>query len=193
MADKTYICNQAIIHLGGTPVLDIEAETGKKGIVLKTVYDEARKMAIVDHPWKFATRRAILTEKVAAPRLGFAHAYALPTGCLRILGMCGSDGEIDPTIVFKVEGGELLTNESTAKVKYLMDIPDEGAFSPGFVMAFSYQLAALGAYGITGNGSLKTAIMEEYLSLGLPKAKSLDSQEGTPELYESNDWVMSRL
>ena len=193
MADKTYIWNLALLRLGSTPILNPDADTSKKAVTLRTLYDGCRQMALADHPWKFATRRAILAQEVEIPDFGYAYSYAPPTACLRVLGMCGSDGEVDPTIVYKMEGGHLLTNESTARIKYILDIIDEGAFSPGFVSAFAYHLAAESSYPVTGNGSLKAEIMNEYVTVGLPQAKSLDSQEGTPELYETNPWIESRV
>ena len=203
MADKTYIFNLALIRLGSTPILDADSDTSKKGVILQTVYAESLKLALADHSWNFAIRRAILAQDAVAPIFGFTYAYVLPTDplCLRVLGICqGSnthhaheDSDIDPSIVYRIEGGLLLTDESTVKIKYIAFIDNEGAFSPGFVSAFSYHLAAESAYGITGNGSLKTAIMEEYTNIGLPKAKSLDAQEGTPETYENNRWIESRV
>ena len=200
MPDKTYIFNLALILLGSNPILDADSDTSKKAVTLRTVYDGARDLALADHPWNFATKRATLAQVSEAPAFGFTYAYQPPTDCLRVLGVCqGSDShphyhhsDIDPDITYRMEGGLLLTNESTVKIKYISRIEIEGLFSPGFVLAFSYWLAGLAAYGTTGNPSLKNQIMQEYATVGLPKAKSLDAQEGTPETVEENRWIKSR-
>lgn len=195
MADKTYIVNLAAIRLGCLPLLDLDSDTSKKGLVFRTVYDEALKLALVDHPWGFATKRAILAQENITPAFGYAYSYAKPSDCLRILGLCDTHhhrSDVNPELIFRMEGGHLLTNQSTVWVKYIALITNEGMFSPGFVSAFAYHLAAEAAYGITGNGSLKTEIMNEYVTVGLPKAKALDSQEGVPELFETNPWIAAR-
>jgi hypothetical protein len=112
---------------------------------------------------------------------------------LRVLGLVGSNSSnVDPTIEYKIEGRQLLTNESAVRIKYIAQISNEGDFSPQFVSAFAYRLAAEVAYKITGNATLKSEMMKEYL-VELSKAKSIDAQEDTPEAWESENWAASRL
>lgn len=202
MSDKTYIWNLALIRLGALPILDPDSDTSKKAMILRTVYDGSRDLALADHPWKFALRRATLAQDATAPLFGYTYAFVPPADNLRILGLChghtsssgwrGNDHDVDPRLRWKSEGGRVLTNVNPCNVLYIIRVTDEGAFTPGFVSAFADRLAAEAAFGITGNGSLKNEIMNEYQNITLPKAKALDSQEGTPEVYETNPWIDAR-
>jgi len=194
MASKVDICNLALARLGNENILSIDEDT-KRAKTLKAIYDLIRDIVLVNHSWNFASTRVVLARLTEAPSFGYSYVYQLPTDpyCLRVLGLVGSNNpNVDPTLEYKIEGRKLLTNESMAQIKYISQVINEGDFSPQFVSVFAYRLAAEVAYKITGNATLKGEIIKEYL-LELSKAKSIDAQEDTPEVWESENWAAARI
>lgn len=194
MASKTDICNLTMARLGCENIISIDDDT-KRAKTVKAVYDLIRDIVLSDHPWNLASTRASLALLSTAPAFGYTYAYQLPANpfCLRALGIVGTDfANVDPTIEYKIEGRQLLTNASPCNIKYIARVTVEGAFTPSFCSAFSLRLAAEVAYKLTGNASLKSEIMKEY-QVELSKAKSQDAQEDTPEAWEDTSWANSRL
>lgn len=192
MASTTHICNLALLRMGEPPILNIDQNT-KAAIALKAVFDMCRDIVLVDHPWNFATERAVLAQLSEAPAFGYSYAFQLPTGCLRVLGMVREGNNADPTLEYKIEAGHLLTDESSAKIKYIFQVTDTGAFPPRFVSALAARLAMETAYYLTQNALLAKKAEDQYLKVELPGARSIDAQEDTPTAYEANPWLDARL
>lgn len=193
MASKVGICNLALIRLGSQPITAITDDT-KRAIALNANYDIVLDIVLADNPWNFAISRTTLARLADAPAFGYSYQYQLPSDCLKVLGIVDEtvSGNPDPTIEYKIEGGKLLTEESTVHLKYISRVTDPNLFSPKFLSAFAMRLAAEIAYHITGNASLKTEIMKEYV-MELSGARSVDAQEDTPEVYQSDTWITARL
>lgn len=192
MASKIGICNQTLLRLGEPPLVSLDV-SGKAANALKAIWDEARDRVLAEHPWNFATRRAILAPAAAAPDFGYDYAYPLPADCLRVWVMADSDGKPDPTLFFKVEGDQLLTDESAARIEYVARVTEPGRFSPGFAGALAAYLAKELAYYLSEDPGLAKLMVELYESQELPAARAIDGQEGTPVAYEANPWLEARL
>ena len=83
------------------------------------------------------------------------------------------------TVENSTEGRVLLTDESTAKIKYIARITDTALFDTLFVDTLTAKLSAELAYPITGSASLQ-AQMEKIYQQKLSEARSIDGQEGFP-------------
>ena len=96
-----------------------------------------------EHVWNSLIRRAELSQETTKPPFGYDFQYQLPTDpfCLRVLEF--SNGNLsypqdnmmthtgDP--VFVIEGRKLLTNEDTAKIKYISRITDPNEYDAGLI------------------------------------------------------------
>lgn len=190
MASKTDICNLALIRLGSLPIVSID-DGSKRANALKAIWDQVRDQVLRDHPWNFAIRRATLARLTEAPAFGYAYAYQIPAGCLRVLGMVYDENNIDPTLEYKVEVGLLLTDEETALIKYIHRETDVGLYDANCCSAIAARLAADLAYNLTASAAMKEQMLKEY-ERELAAAKAVDAQEDTPEVYETNDWIDAR-
>jgi hypothetical protein len=128
----------------------------------------------------------------AAPLFGFAYTYQLPPDRLRILGMVNSAGKLDPTISYSIEGDKLLTDEASARIRYIRRVTEAGGFDEAFASALASRLAAEVAYHITGAAAMKKQMMDEYQA-ELMAARSIDAQENPPEVFETNEWMDARI
>lgn len=191
MASKTDICNLALVRLGEPPVLSLD-DTSKRANALKSYYDLALDILLQDHPWNFATRRATLARLTAAPDFGYSYAYQLPSGCLRVLGMVGDGYNIDPSLNYKLEGQQLLTDESAVKIKYILRVTETGMYGARFCSALASRLALELSYHLVKSPALQGQMLKLF-GAELSAAKAIDAQEDTPEVYESNEWLEARL
>lgn len=86
---------------------------------------------------------------------------------------------------FKIEERMLLSNESTASIRYIKRITDPAKFDALFARALSYQLAAVMAYPITGSTTV-SASMLALVDGVLREARTIDGQEGSPDKQDVN-------
>lgn len=187
MAGKLDIWNDALVLLGSEPVSGEDEET-KEGRLLRLQWPLVLDEFITGHPWNFAIRRAELTQDTTSPVFGYANRFYLPTDpyCLRVLGMSESDYE------YKVEGRRLLTDESTAKIKYLARIEEYNSWQALARAAAACRLAWKLALSLTGSQKTANAMLDQYLLI-IGEARTMDAQEGTPEVFEATDWTDARL
>lgn len=190
MASKTDICNLALLRLGEPRILSLDDDS-KRAIALKSFFDLALDIVLQDHPWNFAIRRATLAKLTADPAFGYSAAYQLPSGCLRVLGIVGSGQNVDPSLEYKIEGQQLLTNESAAKIKYILRITETGMFGARFCSALASRLALEMSYHLVKSPALQQAMFKSY-EAELSAAKGIDAQEDTPEVYQTNPWLEAR-
>ena len=130
--------------------------------------------------------------KEYTPPFEYDYAYDVDnTIILRVLGLYESDVFDYP---FKVEGQYLLTNATTAKIKYIKrptSIDDTKDFDAQLVQAIAMSLASEIAMDLTGQAQIRDLMLGKYQQV-LSEARSIDAQVGTADVIESNEWVESR-
>jgi len=157
MASIIQICKMALSHIGSDSTItaisppDGSVEAG----YCATFYPVARPEMIELGNWNFTLTRATLAE-VSNDSETWAYAYALPSDCLaakRILRpgyqltvFTQDEGTYSPndndSADFAIEGSVLYSNEPEAVLVYARDVTDTTKFTPSFVLALSYLLAA---------------------------------------------------
>ena len=152
---KTAIANLALGHLKVAPVTSIDPPDAdsKAAKAAAKWYDQARRDTLEGHPWNFASKRITLGSDTTAPLFEYTDRYQVPPDFIRInrIGLSW----YDPLQDFEVEGDYILANESPElNLVYVSNISDTSKFSPKYITALSYRLAAYMAYEITGNASL---------------------------------------
>lgn len=62
---NTNVGNAALVHLGGYPeITDLDTDTGKAARTIREVFVQQRDATLRDHPWNFATERALVDGNV---------------------------------------------------------------------------------------------------------------------------------
>lgn len=191
MASETEICNLALMRLGSGPVESLD-ENSKKAIALRNCFPLVRDIVLRGHPWNFAIQRATLAQISTPPIFGYAYAYQLPADCLRALGLVNTEGTLDPSLTYEIQGTQLLTDEISAGIKYIRQVTAPGQFDAAFCSALASRLASEVAYHLTGSAAMKKQMMDEYKE-ELREARSIDAQENPAEVYETNDWMDARI
>lgn len=188
MASQTSIANAALTLLGADRIAAITDAT-ERAAVMAELWDGARDAVLAAHPWNFALRRASLAADAAAPAWGYDRQFTLPADpyCLRVLRA------EDSTMVWRVEGRKLLTDEAAPfKLLYVARVTEIAEWAPAFCDALAARLAADAAFKLT-NSREQADLMHKLYTQRLRDARSLDGQEGTPEQVEADELLTARL
>lgn len=150
MASVIEICNLALSHLGDTAtVASINPPEGSaQAEHCARFYPMARDALLEMHNWKFATRRVLLAQ-LLTESWSWSFAYGMPANAIKIVAVlpyeAASDAESEDFEVECSDAGtvQIFSNTERACVRYIAQVTDTTTFSPLFVMALSYQLAAM--------------------------------------------------
>ena len=189
MASDVGIANAALRKLGQSPITSF-SENSKAARLANERFAELRDELLYRHPWNFALKRGSLAASATAPTWGFTAAYPLPTDYIRMFEV---NGEHEDTDKWKVEDGSIVTDlEAPLEVRYVFQVTDANRMSAGFREAFASILAADWAEDLTGDDNVAQR-MDGKARIQVAQARSNDGQEGTPDQFVADDWVVARM
>lgn len=201
MTSTVDIANFALNIIGASNISSLD-ENSKPARLMNQRYEGVRDAVFRSHPWNCLIRRAELAQEVSTPAFGYAKQYALPTDpfCLRVLEFSNGslsypqDNMFSNTggPVFVIEGRKLLTDEGTARIKYIARITDPNEYDAGLTEALAARLAMELAYAITGSTSvvqIATSLYDEKMR----EARFVDATEGAPQKLEASDFIDARF
>ena len=184
------LCNLALSRAGGHRITQIAAlgEATNEARHCAVKYPQARRVALRNHPWRFASRRAILAPTGMAPTGegsgGFAYRYQYPGDCLQIReiqahGVPRQGG--DSALPFETELAAdntraVVCDIPAAVLVYTMDIDDPNAWDSLFYDALAWQLGAELALTL-GNDVHKAKFLEERARIAWDDARTADARE----------------
>ena len=180
------IVNNALVKLGANAILSL-TEDSEAARAANLIYEQIRDAVLRDHVWNFAKKRIELAKDSDTPAFEFSFQYTLPSDCLRVLQMEDLD------MIYKIESGKLLTDESPAKILYVSRVEDVNLFDSMFVEALSARISAELAVTLAESNSLYQNMMEMYQRKILD-ARSMDAQEsGGQDEIVADTWLSSRI
>jgi hypothetical protein len=190
------LCNISLGMLGqpgiSALVSDPETATSKAQKWCSRLYPFARDNLLEAHPWFWASSRAALTEDTAhPPTWGYGHAFTLPADYLRLAELPDND---QPFTIenHPIYGKRMLTDMTSASIRYVWKITDVTLFPNFFVKALARQLAAELAYPLTGEKDLNMKLLKFALA-ELEQAQLLDyGCELSQPLEDEDSWLMAR-
>ncbi len=189
MADETTICNLALGRIGDERIMSMD-EASQSAIYCKLFYSHTRDEVLRSHPWNFAMTRVSLTAIADAPAFGWDLQYQLPNDFLRLVQFNGWE-TWEPLDLYEIEGDRLLTDETTAQLKYIAKVTDSSQFDPIFTEALSLKLASKLSRPLTGTQGLGDTLLGEYLKITAPLARRIDAGNARPR--KKDQWVESGL
>jgi hypothetical protein len=201
MTSNVDIANYALNIIGASNISDF-TENSKPARLVNQRYDGIRDAVFRSHPWNCLIRRAQLPQEVTAPAFGYARQYSLPTDpyCLRVLEFSnGSMSYPQDNMtsnsggpVFVIEGRKLLTDEGTARIKYVARVTDPNEYDASLTEVLATRLAMEIAYAITGSTSVVQAAAAMYDDK-IREARFVDATEGAPQRIEASDFIEARF
>jgi len=182
------ISNMALSQLGANTITDLGLDEKNSQLCdqfIEPTIDEILRL----HPWNCAYYRKTIAALATAPDFGYAYKYTLPTSphCLRALRING-----DWQYEFKIEGRELLTDESTVNLEYIKRIVNPAEFDSLVISVLVTRMAWRLAFPITQSVTVRKSALEEFQK-ALSEARAADAQEGTAEEFTASSWINSRL
>ena len=185
---KVQICNLALSELGSGRVNDIETDTSEKAVLCRLYYEPVVEEVLRSHEWNCALWYQSLAEVadtdddyMLVDYEEYSYQFQLPTAprCLRVLKIPAYPGA-----KYEVVSGHLLTNLSTAVIKYIRVLEDTTKFDPLLVRAIAYRLAADMAPRITNATKTRTEMLAIY-NMQLTRAIGIDARESEePQIEE---------
>lgn len=207
MASKIEICNMALQGMTANFITSLNENT-VEARECNFRFDSARQSLLNMHPWNFAIKRAALNADVTAPAFTYSYLYQLPVDFLYLVMTAQQEQSqsnlyniYDPNKVtqgdafladkYQIEGDKLLSNNENVKIIYVADVADTTTFSATFTTLLSYYLAAHIAFKVTGDRAATKDAMQMF-EIKIKEFKTLDSQQGTPNVIRRSNWLSSR-
>ena len=201
MTSNVDIANYALNIIGASNISSFD-ENSKPGRLVNQRFVSVRDAVFRSHPWNCLIRRAELAQEVEAPAFGYTYQYPLPSDpyCLRVLEFSNGslsypqDNMFSNTggPVFVIEGRKLLTDEGTARIKYIARVTDPQQYDASLIETLAAKLAAEIAYAITGSTTvvqLASAVYDDKMR----EARFVDATEGAPQKLEASDFIEARF
>ena len=192
------ICSNALRLVGEKPITALTDNT-EAGRLSNAWYANVRDTCLQQHAWNFALARVELAALADAPAYQFDKQYQVPPDCLRVLALASQKDsswtypeDYHRDTVWRVEGGKILTYETTVYIKYIQRVTDPVLFPPLFVQAVQCGLAGAFAQAVTGKQQLFQNMQGLY-NYYMQQAKTFDGMEGTPEYLVADELIEVRL
>lgn len=193
MATETEICNLALSHLGNTKrIANIDTEQSQEASLFRVLYDTTRDLVLNEYEWPFATKIAALALIEEDPNDEWDYSYRYPSDCIKLMRVLSgfrtdtNSSRVPYKVSHDASGKIIYSDYEDAEIEYIRAITDTSYFSPDFIMALSFRLAAYAAPSLTGGDPFKLGerAMKMY-QLELSKAASNAFNEEQPDIVES--------
>lgn len=183
----TELSNRALAMIGHEAITSPDEGT-KAADLCKRLIPDLRDELIRNHPWKFASRRAMLPASATAPAFGAARAYPLPELWLRVLEV--GDGT---AVGWRREGNAILSDEpAPLPVRYLVSVRNPDEWDAIFTTVLAVRLAMDLAMGIAKSASMREAFAGE-LRRAIREARSIDAMEASAASFGADVFTTARL
>ena len=191
MGSQVDLANESLLLLGASTITSF-ADDDSNAVLVNRFYGSERDALLRSHRWNFAIGTANLASFAATPLIDWKFKFTLPTDpyCLRILDVRTVTGDI--YLDFAIQGRELYTEESTVDITYVQRVEDPTQFDALFYQALVFRLAWKMAYPVT-RSSATMSLMGQMYDAVVRDARTVDSQEGTPEIIATDTLTDVRL
>lgn len=196
MASKIKIYNLSLGHLGMQKIFSTDTEDPRMK-ACELYYPEALEDTYAEYAWGFANvieQFAI----VSATVVGWDYVYAYPPKAARVNNVFSEENseykeekDFDKVFLPSQNKTVIVSNEQAAYQEYTYKVEDTTIFTPKFVMALSFKLAALMAQTLTTDPNIAGAMQQNSLSI-IDEARRLDSKEKPKRTKQTNEIVQSR-
>lgn len=184
-ASDIELINRSLALLGIESITSL-SDNSKQASIARVLFNDTRAAVFRGHPWNCLTKRASLPIDVTKPVYGYTNRFALPADYLRLLEV-----ENSKSVLYQLERGHLLSDESTMNVKYTALITDVTLYDTLLVDTLSARIAADLAQPLLQSTSAMEQMWQMY-ELKLREAKFVDAQEQAQDVIDADYWLDSR-
>jgi len=178
MQTRTQIANNALSYLSAGSIVNLNDDDAKARAI-NGIFDQAAKEVIRTHRWSCCIGRAQLSQLSASTlqsgNFGYAHAYQLPSDCLRILDINGEPWS-EKAEFFDLNGRQLLSDLGEIFLRYVKWEDDVSQWDPLLADVISVKIAMKVARQITTDG-ISAEDLERLYRRRLEDARTVDAME----------------
>ena len=191
MGSKVDLANEALLLLGANTITSF-TDNDSNAVLVNRFYEGERDALLRSHRWNCAVTTVNLASLVETPIIDWKYKFTLPTDpyCLRVLDVRTVTGDIK--LDFEIQGREILTEETTVDITYIKRLEDATQFDALLYQALVFRMAWKLAYPIARSTTVIQQMAQLYDAV-VRDARTIDSQEGTPEIIETDTLTDVRL
>jgi hypothetical protein len=171
------VANLALGHLGEASITSLSEDT-VTARACNLHFNLTRDALLRQHRWNFAQARVVLSRLVGAPAFQWSSQYTLPSDCLRVLEVNGSeDGDVisEPWVI---EGRVILTNATSVNLVYIKSSTNVDNWDGLFIEALALKLAAKISESVRGSTGKTEELIRMLEQVTAPLARRVDANEG---------------
>ena len=190
---KVDICNHALLKIGADTIASLDTASNTTEATIQSakfcnvLFDQALEEVLRMHKWNNAMRRVKLTRLTEAPAFKWKYNYLVPTDCIRIINLYETTDAYDDQTSWVVEGRNILTDYETAFLSYVSKPQDVSTLNSFVTQCVIQNLAIKLAVPMQLDQGMQNNLLQEFNSVILPQAKSIDAQENKWwDMEESN-------
>lgn len=186
------IASNALQLLGLKPIINFD-DGSKATNLMKALYPVTRDAVLRAFPWNCAMKYLTAPADGDAPLWDeWAYSYTLEstetTYVLRVHRVKGEENGYN----WKVKGRAIYTNLAAPLIyEAIIRVKNVGLFDPLLEDAITFRLAAAAALPLTEQTKKLESMLVAYKEK-IEEARTIDSQEGTPDVAEINDLITTR-
>jgi|TARA_R100001530_G_scaffold12560_1_gene11756 hypothetical protein len=191
MASKVDLANEALLLLGSNTITSF-TDNDSNAVLVNRFFPSERDAVLRSHRWNCAITTANIASLSTAPIIDWEYKFTLPTDpyCLRVLDVRTVTGDIK--LDHEIHGRELLTEESSVDITYIQRLEDTTQFDSLLYQALVFRMAWKLAFPIMRSHTVMGQMGQMYEAV-VREARTIDSQEGTPETIDTGTLSDLRL
>lgn len=183
---QTDICNQALVRIGAKRISNI-GDDDKGARICSEVYDSTVREVSRCGQWNCLIKRVELAQLTEAPAFEWDYQYQLPADFISMVQLNGIVYHGQPQDDWEIEGKRLLTDATTAQVRYVAIVDDVSQWDPLFCDAVVVLLASKIAVPMRQDESMAVSLRNEYERITLSRARQRDGNEKKRRRYRPMD------
>lgn len=183
------LCSRALLKIGANTISSFEEGTAESEVA-GNLYHSLCDATLSAHPWSFATGQVVLNKLAAKPVADFTYAYQLPSDFLRALSVGETCRECSRGVSYRIHEQRIHTNTDGVTLNYIFRA-DERTFPAFFDLALIVRLAAEFCMPLTEN-TARTESLMKLAEVEFRRAKSIDSQQQTPNVFKDFTLIRAR-
>lgn len=196
MASKLQVYNMALGNLGMQKIYSTDL-TNPSAKACDLYWDQAIEDTFSEHAWGFATVKEQFA-LVSVDVVGWEYVYAYPPKAAIVHNVFSEanvdykeEQEFETVFIPDSNKKVICSNEAEAYIEYTYIVQDTTLYSPKFVVAAAFKLAALMAQTLTSDPNIAGA-MQQNAGMIVAEAKRLNAKEKLKKANHTNKIVDAR-
>lgn len=195
---KIEICNHALLKIGADTIASLDINQNDTEAVVQSaklcnvLFKQSLDETLRTYKWNSALKRYKLNRLSEAPAFKFKYQYQLPSDCIRVINVYDKADAYDDRTQWVVEGRTILCDYESVYICCVSRPSDVSQLDAFLTRAIIQNLAIKLAVPMQLDQVMQNNLIQEYESVILPAARSVDTLENKYWEMEESDFILSR-